>query len=329
MRSDPGDPAVRGARRRWRRRAHVLLAALAMLPALVAAADAQARVAVLRTGRSGPFVEATSALERALRADRRQPEVLTFDLDGGPADIVSAMERVRRSAPKVIVSVGSLATSLALETSPPLEAPIVFSMVLYPAASGFLSSGRVMTGASLDVPAEMQFAMLQRLLPAARRIGVLYSSETASVVAAARPAAERLGLQLVAEPVDEPSRAIAVLDLLMAKIDALWTVADGGVFTSQTTPALLLAALRSRKPMIGLSPGQVRSGALAAFVVDYDEVGRQTAEIVTSLLDGRQPGEVPVTTPRRVTLALNLRTAELLHVKVPQDVLGDAQVLVP
>ena len=329
MRSDPGEPPLRGGRRRWLRRARVLLTALALVPALAAAADAQARVAVLRTGRSGPFAAAVTALEGALRADHRQPEVLTFDLDGEPADVASAMERVRRSAPKVIVSVGSLATSLALEASPPLGAPIVFSMVLYPGASGFLSGGRALTGASLDVPAEMQFATLQRLLPEARRIGVLYSSETASVVADARPVAERLGLQLVGEPVDEPSRATVVLDSLMQKIDALWTVADGGVFTSQTTPALLLAALRNRKPMIGLSPGQVRSGALGAFVVDYDDVGRQTAEIVTSLLDGRRAADVPVTVPRRVTLALNLRTAELLNVKVPQDVLSDAQVLVP
>lgn len=307
----------------------MLLAAVALVPLLAAAADAQARVAVLRTSRSGPFADAVSALQGALLADRRQPEVLTFDLEGDPADIASAMERVRSSAPKVVVSVGSLATSLALEASPPLGVPIVFSMVLYPGASGFLSAGRAVTGASLDVPAEKQFATLQRLLPEARRIGVLYSSETASVVAAARPIAERLGLQLVGEPVDEPSRATVVLDSLMPNVDALWTVADGGVFTTQTTPAILLAALRSRKPMIGLSPGQVRSGALGTFIVDYDEVGRQTAEIVASILDGRRAADVPVTTPRRVTLALNLRTAELLNLKIPQDMLAGAQILVP
>lgn len=328
MRSDAEERAPCDASDRWRNRVRVLMAALVLVPALAAAAEAQTRVAVLRTSRTGPFAEAVTALEGALRADRRQPEVLTFDLEGEPADIASAMERVRRSAPKVVVSVGSLATSLALEASPPLGVPVVFSMVLYPGASGFLSGAKPVTGASLDVPAEVQFATMRRLLPEARRIGVLYSSETASVVSAARPVAERLGLQLVGEPVDEPSRTTVVLDSLMQKIDALWTVADGGVFTAQTTPAILLAALRSRKPMIGLSPGQVRSGAMGAFVVDYGEVGRQTAEIVTSILDGRRAVDVPVTTPQRVTLALNLRTAELLNVKIPQDVLGEAQVLV-
>ncbi|MBY0278971.1 ABC transporter substrate-binding protein [Candidatus Binatia bacterium] len=314
-----------------RRRAKLgraLLAALALLPCLAEAADTQPRVAVLRTSRIGPFADAIGALETALRADRRQPEILTFDLEAG-GDVASAMESVRRSAPAVVVSVGSLATSLALEAAPPLDAPIVFSMVLYPAESGFLSGGRAITGASLDVPPREQLSTLQRLLPEAHSVGVLYSPrETGAVVAAAKPVAERLGLQLVSEAVDEPSKAPVVLDSLMKRVDALWTVADGGVFTPQTTPALLLAALRSRKPMLGLSPGQVRSGALAALVVDYEDVGRQTAEIVGSILGGRRAADVPITHPRHVTLALNLRTAELLGVKIPPDVLSEAHVLV-
>ena len=323
------DRTRRKARRGWSRPARLLLATAAVVLGLATVAEAQPRVALLRTSTTGPFAEAATAFEGALRTSRRQPEVLTFDLEGDPAAVASAMERVRQSAPKVVVTMGSLATSLALEASPPLDAPIVFSMVLYPAASGFLSDGREVTGASLDVPVQQQFATLKRLLPEARRIGVLHSDETASIVASARAVAERLGLQLIAEKVDEPSKAPLVMDSLVHKADALWTVADGGVFTQQTTPALLLAALRSRKPLIGLSPGQVRSGALAAFVVDYEDVGRQTAEIVSSVLDGRRVAEVPVTVPRRTTLALNLRTAELLGVTVSPAVLAEAKVLVP
>lgn len=329
MRSERArDRRASGLLDRARRSAAAALAALVLLPCVVAAAGTEARVVVLRTSRVGPFAEAIDAMEGVLRADRRQPEILTFDVEPGP-DAASAMERVRRSAPAVVVSVGSLATSLALEASPPIEAPIVFSMVLYPAASGFLSGGRAVTGASLDVPVQQQLSTLQRLLPEAHSVGVLYSPrETGPVVAAAASVAEKIGLQLVSEAVDDPAKAPAALESLMKRVDALWTVADGGVFTPQTTPALLLEALRNRKPMFGLSPGQVRSGALAAFVVDYEDVGRQTAEIVGSILDGRRAAEVPVTHPRRVKLALNLRTAELLGVKIPPDVLGEANVLV-
>lgn len=326
MRSESTAHESRG---RGRRHRELLPAALAILLWLVGVADAQVRVALLRSSAPGPFTDAATALERALREGRRQPEILTFDLGGDPASVAAAMERVRQSAPAVVVTMGSLATSLALEASPPLDAPIVFSMVLYPAASGFLRRGRAVTGASLDVPLQLQFGMVRRLLPEARRVGVLHSEETASVVASAKEVAERVGLQLIGEPVDEPSRAPLVLDSLVHKIDVLWTVADGGVFTPQTTPALLLAALRSRKPMVGLSPGQVRSGALAAFVVDYEDVGRQTADLVTSILDGRRAAELPVTVPRQVKLALNLRTAELLHLSVPPDLLDEARVLVP
>jgi putative ABC transport system substrate-binding protein len=113
----------------------------------------------------------------------------------------------------------------------------------------------------------------------------------------------------------------------MQKVDALWTVADSGVFTPQTTPTLLLAALRHRMPLIGLSPGHVRSGALAALVVDYEEVGRQTAELVVRVLEAPS-SEVPVTAPRRVTLALNLKTAELLGLQIPKELLEEARIVV-
>jgi putative ABC transport system substrate-binding protein len=306
---------MRGARR-------VVVAALLLEPSAVNAVAPI--VAVIKSGAPAPFARATKAITEALRQSALQPEILTFDLEGEEANRSAVLSRVRRAKPDVIITVGSLATASALADS--TTEPIVFSMVLYPEQSGFLGAGRErVTGASLDIPPDVQFAYVRRLLPAARRVGVLFHpAETGPIVEAARGAASKHGLTLVARPIAERDDVIAALRALMGEVDVVWAVADGHVFTPQTTSALILASLRSRIPLIGLSIGHVRAGALAALYCDYDDVGEQTAALALRVLRGEAPGSLPVAFPRRVGLALNLRTAEHLKLDVPPDVASEA-----
>jgi putative ABC transport system substrate-binding protein len=305
--------------------------ALVLLCAATAAPAATPRptVAILKSSTLAPFELATAALTESLRRVVPQPEVLTFDLDGDETKAAAVLQTMHAAAPRVIVTVGSLATSVALADESPI--PVVFSMVLYPKASGFESAGRRgVTGVSLDLPLDMQFATLHRLLPSARKVGVLFHpAETGAIAAAAASAATQTGLTLVTREVGDAGEAVAALGTLMEEVDVVWAVADGHVFTPQTTPALILAALRRRVPLIGLSTAHVRSGALAALYCDYRDVGTQTGDVVRRVLDGERVDAIPVTPPRRFDLAVNQRTAELLGVTIPPDVAREAAMTLP
>jgi putative ABC transport system substrate-binding protein len=299
----------------------VVLAVLLAAPLATAAAP---RVAIIKSSSLQQFDQATDALIEVLRRDPLQPEVLTFDLEGALANSATILGQVREAHPQVIVTVGSLATAAALSDSS--SVPVVFSMVLYPRQSGFLNHpSRKVTGVSLDVPLDLQFTYLRRLLPGARRVGVLYHpEETGGIVEAARAAAPAQGFELVAEAVGDPSQAVAALGRLMEKVEVVWTVADSHVFTPQTTSALILGALRHRIPLVGLSTAQVRAGAVAALYSDYPDVGRQTAEVVLKALRGDDPGGIPVAPVRTVKLALNLRTAEHVGMRIESGLEAEA-----
>ncbi|HYR96725.1 MAG TPA: ABC transporter substrate-binding protein, partial [Candidatus Binatus sp.] len=263
---------------------------------------------------------ARAAIVETLQRSAPQPEILTFDLEGDPANAAAVLAHVHRADPILVVTIGSLATGAVIADS--WTVPVVFSMVLYPAQSGFASSGgRRVTGASLDLPLDLQFGLLHRLLPRARRLGVLYNAaETGPIVEEARAAASRHGFVLEAAQVDGPPAAVGALSELLERVDAVWTVADSHVFTPQTTSGLILAALRRRIPMIGLSTVHVRSGALAAFSCDYADVGAQAGELAVRVLRGESAAAIPPTSPRKVTIALNLRTAQHLGIDVPADI---------
>ncbi|MCK6553682.1 ABC transporter substrate-binding protein [Candidatus Binatia bacterium] len=303
------------------------LAILSLLVAEWAAAGSVPRVAIVKSSSVGPFDEAMKAIVAVLAGAAPQPEVLTFDLDGDPARGAPVFADVRRAAPQLVVTIGSLATAAALKED--VAAPLVFSMVLYPQQSGFLSvPGRRVTGASLDIPLDVQFAYLRRLFPNRLRVGVLYHpAETGAVVEEARGTAARHGFELVGRQVDDPTRALAELEKLMNEVDVLWSVADGHVFTSQNTSALILATMRRGKPLFGLSTAQVRAGALAALSSDYTDIGKQTGEVAVAVL---RAGDAPVPTavPRKVGLALNLRTAEHLGVNIPPDLQSEAREVI-
>jgi putative ABC transport system substrate-binding protein len=292
------------------------------------AASGRPAIAIVKSSSLAQFDSALNAVVARLETDALQPEILTFDLGGNPANGSRVLDALRAAAPALIVTVGSLATTIILRDTS--SVPIVFSMVLYPEQSGFDRARDRMTGASLDIPLDVQFRYLRRLLPAARRVGVLHHpGETGTVVRAAQTAAKREGLELVTRTVADPGAAVAELTGLMEEVDVIWTVADSHVVTAQTISPLILAAMRRRVPFIGLSAAHVRAGALAAMSCDYDDVGVQTAELALRVLAGEKPAAIRITTPRRVTLAINLRTAEHVGVAIAPDVAAEAAVRVP
>jgi putative tryptophan/tyrosine transport system substrate-binding protein len=294
----------------------------------IAAADLAPRIAIIRASAVGPFSEASRAIVDELKRRLHQPEILTFDLDGDETRAASVLEEVRRASPQLVITVGSLATAAVLRQ--PADTAVVFSMVLYPRESGFLAGSRKRTtGASLDIPLDVQFTYLRSLFPEAHRVGVLYSEdETGEIVREARKAAAAHDFVLIATPVSDPSRALAELNGLMEKVDVLWSVADSHVFSPQTTSALILASLRRHVPLFGLSVAHVRAGAVAALYCDYEDIGRQTAELSLRVLAGEAPATLPVSVPRHVALALNLRSAQRLDLAIPEKLQAEAREVI-
>ena len=299
-----------------------------MLIAQLVVAEVTPRVAIVKSSSVLPFNQAMDATIDVLRHDRLQPEILTFDLDGDEARAATVLAAVSSAHPQLLITIGSLATAAVLKSLP--TAPVLFSMVLYPRESGFLTApARQVTGVSLDIPFDVQFKYLRRLFPTAHRVGVLYNvGETGTLIEEARKAAAAHGFTLVAEPLDDPTRAVATFERLMDNVDVMWSLADSHVFTPQTTSALILASLRRGVPLFGLSTAHVRAGAVAELYCDYADIGRQTGETALHILSGKQAGTIPVAAPQTVGLALNLRSARHVNLPISRELEAEAHEVI-
>ena len=70
-------------------------------------------------------------------------------------------------------------------------------------------------------------------------------------------------------------------------------------------------------PSLNAQPTFADTGGLISFGADYNELSRRAAGYVARILNGDNPGELPVQQPERFELILNLKTAEALGLTVP------------
>jgi putative ABC transport system substrate-binding protein len=297
-----------------------LAAALAWL-ASGAGADPQAalvdgtasgRVLVLRSSKLAPFEAALDGIVRELRGDLAL-EVRDIDPRSRPST------PIRSDAFDVLVPLGSEATQWALDSSEGV--PIVFAMVLNPVSTGLVHSmsrpGGRLTGASLDIPPDVQFRALHEVV-GAERVAVLYNPKlTGPLVREAQRSARRAGIELVPIPVGSPTDLEYALERVDESFDALWSVADPTVFSRGTVERILLHTLEHRVAFMGLSEQYVRAGALLALSTSYEENGRLAAQHVRAVLAGAAPAELAIATPNDVEVVFNPRTAKRLELALP------------
>jgi len=242
-------------------------------------------------------------------------------------DLKTQLDQVRTLRPDIIVTVGSTATQLARDNFP--QTPIVFSAVKYPVLSGFVESidrpGGHITGSSLDIPVDIQFRYFKQIIPSLKRIGVLYTSNTAKLIPPARVVALQMGLELVALEVTGPRDLPRALDSLAGYAQGLWSVADPNLFDPQSTKFILLNSLRQGLPFMGFSRYVVESGALFALDFDYKAIGRQAGQIAGQILRGAKPGQVPVSAPDIIWFHYNENTARHTKIEIPSELVAIAK----
>ena len=77
-------------------------------------------------------------------------------------------------------------------------------------------------------------------------------------------------------------------------------------------------------PVISQMPGAAQKGALLSLKADPVEQGQVAADYAARILAGKKASQLPVVTPKRVDLIVNLKMAKSLELHVPFPVLSAA-----
>lgn len=305
------------------------IAAVALLCLLGGASQASRRIdiAVLMSDSLTSTMRTLHGAQKAIKRRHSQATFHSFHINRYSDETLQIVDSVRAIRPALLLTIGSSATEFAQDSFTDL--PIVFAAVMYPVLSGFVEStarpGRNTTGASIDVPVDVQFKYFKRIVPDLKRVGVLYSNSTASLIPPAAADAKDLNLKLVPVKVDDAGELAEALDSLATVVDGIWSLADPNLFDPQSTRYILLRTLRKGIPFMGFSRNIVASGALFALDFDYKAVGRQAGEIANRIISGERPREISVTSADVIWFHYNEKTAKHIEVTIPEELVAVAK----
>lgn len=231
--------------------------------------------------------------------------------------------------PTLLVAVGTDAAKMARQRSENI--PIVFTMV-YDLDKNDISSTEEdrlpMTGVLSDISLKTYLEYTQKILPAAKRIGVFYdpvvSEElVAELVQESRDYQFDVVGAAIADTREVPQALIDMGD----RIDIFWILPDRIYNNKNARQQIMMYWLKKNTPIIGIAPNYVKAGALFCLAVDYDDLGRQTGDMCVRVLQGTPPEKIPTEVPRKPVLTYNVHTADQLSVTIPPLLLKDAKAI--
>jgi len=204
--------------------------------------------------------------------------------------------------------------------------PIVMAGVSNPVERGLVKSlsspGENATGMTNNPGRGFHPKMVQLLKEAAPRISrvaVLWSMNEEAVPREIQ-AAQTLGVAVVSAEAREPKQVpVALAAALRAGADGLFvTPSSANIGQYQLIADFAMA---NRLPSISGSKDFVSVGGLMSYWTDWSDVRRRSATYVDKILKGAKPGDLAIEQPTKLEMVINLKTARVLGITIPKDVL--------
>lgn len=247
-------------------------------------------------------------------------EIDLQNAQGEQRNLKTISQQLAESSDVVLAIATPSAQSLANTTQ---TTPVVFSAVTDPVSAKLVESrehpGGNVTGTS-DQSSDAistQINLIEKVLPKAKTIGILYTqSEPNSVVQKdeAKRLLEEKGFTVVEKTILDSNNVKAAAESLMAEVDMVFVPTDNII--SSTMETVKQVSIKHKVPVFGGSTEMVAVGGLYNYGTNYEELGRQTARMLVRVLKGEKPENIAVELPEKLELHTNQEMADALGIDI-------------
>ena len=189
--------------------------------------------------------------------------------------------------------------------------------------------GTNVTGTTDMNPVEQQMDLLLKIVPNAKSVGTIYcSSEVNSQlqVDILKKAATAKGVTIKEATVSNVNDIQQAARSLVGKVQAIYVPTDNVLASAM--PTLVSVTEEAKLPVICGEGGMVKAGGLATLGVDYYKLGFQAGEMAADILSGKsKPADMAIQAQKEFKAMVNLKEAEKIGLKVPEDVLKGAELV--
>ena len=172
--------------------------------------------------------------------------------------------------------------------------------------------------------------LLREIAPEMKRILAVVAMNEANAQAAFErlaQVAQKLQIQVLRHDVTTREELEQVLSAMPpGSVEAMYHVPS--FLVSAHIDLLIQKARQEKPPLMVHEDSMVEQGALASYGANFRLMGAQTAKLVAKILKGTKPSEMPIQTPDKMLLTINLTTAKAIGLGLPLSVLERADRLV-
>lgn len=211
--------------------------------------------------------------------------------------------------------------------------PVIYSGVTDPVAAQLVkdwkASGTNVTGVSDLLELDKQVELIKRVVPNAKRVGMVYNpgeANSAVVVKALKELLTKSGMTLVEAAAPRSVDVGSAAKSLIGKVDVIYTNTDNNVVSAYE--ALVKVGNDAKIPLVASDTDSVKRGAIAALGVNYYDLGRQTGKVVGRILKGEKPGDIPSATSSKLELFVNTAAAQKQGVTLAPDLVSSAKTVI-
>lgn len=264
----------------------------------------------------------------------KEGENIAFDRQNAQADQSNLQNIAHRFVNNKVNLICAIATPAAqtvanVTSDIPIVATAVTDYKTAKLVKDNAKPGTNVTGTTDMNPVEQQLDLLLKIVPNAKSIGTIYcSSEVNSQlqVDILKKAAAAKGVTVSEATVSNVNDIQQAARSLVGKVQAIYVPTDNVLASAM--PTLAVVTEEAKLPVICGEGGMVKAGGLATLGVDYYKLGFQAGEMAADILSGKsKPADMAIQAQKEFTAIVNMKEAEKIGLKVPEDVLKSAEVI--
>ncbi|MDO4591655.1 MAG: ABC transporter substrate-binding protein [Comamonadaceae bacterium] len=233
--------------------------------------------------------------------------------------------------PDAIVAIATPSAQAVVAASKSI--PVVFSAVTDPVAAKLVKSwepsGSNVTGVSDLLALDKQMDLVKQVVPNAKRVGMVYNPGEANSVVVVKELQKllpTLGMTLVEAAAPRSVDVSSAARSLIGKVDVIYTSTDNNVVSAYE--ALVKVGQDAKIPLVASDTDSVKRGAVAAYGINYRDLGEQTGRMVARILKGDAPGSIKPEVSTKMELFVNPGAADKQGVKLSESLIKSAAQVV-
>ena len=264
-------------------------------------------------------------------------QTITFETraaDGNPERLTAAAAELAQLPVDLIATYGTPASRAAKAVTTTI--PIVMIAVGDPVAAGLVQSlarpGGNVTGNTILSPelAPKRLQLIKEIIPSASRAALLWNPDNISngvILEQLRIAAPGLGLTFTAVEARTGNDLDGAFVTLVRERPDVVLITNDAVHQSRIQK-IIAFLFQQGLPAMFQNRDSVAAGGLMAYGASFPDMFRQGAFFAQKILQGTQPADLPVQTPQRFQLVINLKTAKAIGVTISEAIQLQADELI-